>query len=190
MQRTYRRLVLRPPAGEAEVRAFAGSAGWELRREHREDRARLVPHELVFAAPGGETWINYVDDYIVGFPYLAVSGREPEAAIRQLRSALPVIPEEEIVAEATSADSADPARAVRRLGVVAPPEFDARYFDAFARAFGHPDPEVRIAAVWASSYPGWSQLKPLLERLRREDPSRKVRREADNMYGAFADQGV
>lgn len=191
MEGSFKRLVLKPPADFAAAARHLNTTSWTLDDLVKEDRARMVPRESVYVSSDEKSAVHVVDDFVAGFPYLALRGPLAEPTARLLPKKVPIYSDAELLAWVEGADTPESlADGIRRLGVAAPPAHEPRIFAAFERAFTHADPRARVAAVQACAYPSWPEFKPVLERLVRDDPDATVRAEATLMLEAFAEQGA
>jgi hypothetical protein len=82
------------------------------------------------------------------------------------------------------------ARAVMRLGLGSPIDFDQRFYERLERVARNSEPIVREVAIAATTYPAWHQLLPLLTALAQSDPVQRVRDRAADMLDYYDRAGV
>jgi len=196
MKRSFKRLILKEISDqnqsyEDQLHDLAWKNDWLLWGQKEADHENQIPFELTWITSDEETGIHYIEDYVVGFPYLVIDGKDLEETVYSIQSSFDVYSTEEILQWVeTAANPEEQAKAVFHLGVVAPQEFDSRFFDVFQRVFLNPNPEVRMAAIKASAYMGWREFREILEHLKSTDPDEKVRAKADVMLQAFDSQDI
>ena len=81
-------------------------------------------------------------------------------------------------------------RAIIRMGLGAPVEFDERFLKRIVNVANHPEFMVRKVAVIATMYPAWPQFRPFLVTISKNDPSEVVRATAAEILGSYDRVGV
>ena len=79
--------------------------------------------------------------------------------------------------------------AVLRVALAAGPEFDAEFFRALTETAQDPDPFVRNAAAWSTTYLEWPQSLDLLREMESRDPDERVRQSARGLLDDFQRSG-
>ena len=163
---------------------------WLMWERALEDRDQQIPYRLTWVTPDEQTGIHYIEDYIVGFPYVVIDGKDIEKAAEAIKSHFEIYSPSEIfqIIENTSTTVPEKIEAVLRLGVAAPQEFDPEFFRVFQIAFNDPAPTVRSAALQAWTYVGWKEFVPILEKIKIEDPNETIRSEAELMLKIYKNQ--
>ena len=81
-------------------------------------------------------------------------------------------------------------RAIIRLGLGAPPEFDQEVFDRIYSATTRAEHMVREVAVAAMMYPAWKQFRPVLRSIAQNDNAENVRARAAFVLAIYDKAGV
>lgn len=147
------------------------------------------PMEIIYNVRGERTFLHYIDDLFLGYPYIAVSGENASELAEAVAEKVRIITAEDVHrAFATPPSDTD---SMRRLlaatALTAPEKADARYLEYLQTGFTHPSPEVRRAAVVAVGYIGWRELAEPLQNLAENDPDADVRRDARAMHAALTE---
>ena len=79
----------------------------------------------------------------------------------------------------------DPVLGLYVAALIAPAYADAEILSWIAEAMRHPNAEVRRAACFAATYPGWREFEPLLVRAAESDPAAEVRQFASRTLDAL-----
>ncbi len=171
MKRT--RLVLTQKTTEEDVAAIAGALGLSL-FAFRPDGGHT--YERIFATPDQTSALTYVEDRALGLRYIALTGPASAAIEDVLRRNVPLITPELVHPLFQHAQSREEwITAITHGAAVSNSDFDLAMFAAFEKVLRHPEIDVRKAAVFATSYPGWKEFQPLLQELSETDPSPDVR---------------
>jgi len=145
------------------------------------------PTETIYNVPGEATFLHYVDDALLGFPYVAVSGENAAALARWIVGQIETVSLDALT-EAFASPPSDPSALRRLLGhafLLAPECFDAAFDEYFRVGFDHLDPGVRRQAIVGVGYVGWPELTAPLRTLAEQDPDADVRRDARAMLTAL-----
>ena len=119
--------------------------------------------------------VYYIDDHLIGVPYLIVRGPDSERALEDVMETLPSHTLDPAIMNALAArESEDKKTAIRRIGVLSgAAEPDPAVLALFDAAFIDPDPEVRRARDRRRHLPGLAGVRAALG-----DPRRARRRRA------------
>lgn len=160
---------------------------WLLWERAFEDREKQIPYRLTWVTPDEKTGIHYIEDYIVGFPYIVIDGKDIDKAAEAICSHFEIFSPSELFEIVENPDSTNPDKveAVVRMGVAAPQEFDPEFFTVFQIAFNAPAPTVRSAALQAWTYCGWEEIIPLVKKMKTSDPDERVRLEAEELLKVY-----
>lgn len=188
-----RSLILRTRPGEPQAQTFADRIGWPYRGEIPADPDRGIPYEVQWQAGPGLT-LHYLEDDISESSGVAVTGDDPQAAEALARLAenfLDIYSHDDLLGAAAQPGRADErARALVRAGAGAPRTFDDRLFSLLERSFTDPEPAVREAAAWATTYVPHPQYRALLAGVVRGDPERRLRDLARQLMEGFDAEGI
>lgn len=169
---------------ERDVDAAAWNQDWSLVRTIQ--ATENIPHEIIWQASVENIKIHYIEDFHLGLAYLVLHG-ENLNSVAHIRSTLPSYAEDDVfrmLAEPRD-DPENLVKALHYLGLIAPSQFDPKFFALLKFALLHPDSRVRSAIVTAIGYIGWSAFKPLLESLQKSDPDPEVWQDAEVMLSGF-----
>lgn len=171
---TITRLVLTHQANRDRVRRIADEAGLDL--VHEVPAAHPQPYELVYSTPWEGVSLHYQEDTLIGVPYLLLAGDVDEVVVETVRKIFPVESVETLVLKAYSAASAnEKIDIVYRVGAACGPSVHEGALLVFRACFVDPDPSVREAAAYATTYVGWREFVAPLGVLAAEDPAPQVR---------------
>jgi hypothetical protein len=171
------RVTLAPATGRTEFEQYAFGHGWRL--HDRVERSEMAPFEEIWLLPGDRGAVHYIEDHLLGVPYAVVTGGDEEAVAADITSGVATISLEQALEMVRWAKTSDERiDAVSFLAAAAPVEADPDAVEAFAALFRDPEPDVRQAAVFASSYPSWRELDEALEQMQRVDPEARLREAA------------
>jgi hypothetical protein len=169
--------VVHPERTREDFEAVAAQLGLVQHRVTPGDERRA--YEQVWATPDQATAVHYLEDPLVGLPYLSLRGGDLQHYITAFVRHLEVLDGEDALEMAEGAlQPGTQVEAIAHLAVTFP-EYDPRAFSLFwGYATRAPDPVVREAAVNNMAYHAWPEFIPLLERIVAEDPEENVRRRA------------
>ena len=170
---------------------FSLDRDWLLWGRQKEDKDRMIPYSVTWLYSDEQTKIQYVEDYIAGFPYLIVDGQEVEAASEVIKSHFDIYSPAEIVQQAqTARTEKEQIDAIFRLALIAPQEFDSKFFELFQIGLNHPSPKVRAKALKACAYTEWREFIPHVDKIINQDSDKMVRNKAEIILKAYESQGV
>lgn len=143
-------------------------------------------------APAAGLWLSMVEDITTRACVLIAFGDDGEQVAdlaHRMSVFTPVLSRAEVVAGPGAEDPQERIPAVVRVALAAEPEFDAELFQALTAAAQDPDPFVRNAAAWATTYLEWPQSLDLLRELASRDPDERVRQSARDLLNDFEGGG-
>lgn len=180
------RMILREEATEEDVQGLARGLSMTKIRDVSSPERQTIVREITWEANSGIR-LHYAADYLSASRIISVEGDDDqhfrrfiEVVVTQLRPWIL----DELIAQVDSCPADEPralARAVIRLGVGAPNEYNGEIFDRIAAAMHSPDAWVRKAAIWATMYSQWPQFLPLLEDIANTDVDEAIRNDARRM---------
>lgn len=180
MSDEIRRIALQESVTQKEVTA----AGWRLNWLWQDvfPRSQNNPHEIKWVTRDKQTSIHYMEDFLIEVNYILAKGKDANEVIEQVRASLATYSEDDVRVMWEQATSPkQKVRAIYFAAIAAPQKYDPESFRFFERAFTDPDGEVRMAAIVASGYLGWPELKEILQQLTEGDPDADVRKNAQLM---------
>lgn|SRR5262245_99456 len=178
------RLLLTSATSEIDVARIAGLLHCSLHYLRPENP---TAHERIWITEDQSTFLSYLEDRAIGLRYLSLQGKDSEELAEKIKQMIPVVPLDTVYKMLEEAKSRDEWIAgIYHAAAVSSEELDSRLLNYFEKAMAHPEPDVRKAAVFAASYPGWRELRDPLEKLRDHDPDPTVRTMADMTLNALA----
>lgn len=180
---------MRDPDDRLRVEEFAQREGWPrvARDTAADDDFRDVSW---YPADGGSVVLT---EFLgIGESAVAVNSDDASRAVdllNRLEEAVDTYRLDELLAAVGADDPGDRADAILRLGLGAPRDPDPRFVTAIISAMADPDPVVRDAAVWASSYVPFAAYRNPLRGLR-DDEDEDVREAATVLLESFDETGV
>jgi hypothetical protein len=185
--------VLRVPNAANEVARYASAFRFPFEHEIAPDPAKDVARHLTWRITS-QVLLHYSEDLETGLPYIYVTTSLVDLGLGYMRHAeqhLPVYSWDELVAGADGQWApADRARALLRLALGAPREYDPALANRIFRAGRDADQGVRFAALYATSYTPDPKYRPFLRDLAANDPSPEIREDATYMLETFDEIGV
>ncbi|MER6012900.1 HEAT repeat domain-containing protein [Streptomyces bluensis] len=186
------RMVLRPPGGRESAETVTSAGEWQLVETNQGEESAAY---MVFRtwAPARGLWLSYLEDLTTQAAVLIAFG-EDGAQVADLAHRMsvfvPVMSRGEVVAgPATAKDPQERIPAVVRVALAAERDFDAELFEVLAAAAHDPDPYVRNAAAWSTTYLEWPKSLDLLRELASRDPDEHVRQSARDLLNDFEGGG-
>ena len=186
------RMVVRPPAGRASVEMVTSAGEWQLVETNEgEESAAYMVFRTWAPAPG--LWLSLTEDTTTQACVLIAYGDDGEQVAdlaHRMSVFVPVMTREEVVAGPGAAkDPQVKIPAVLRVALAAMPEFDAAIFQVLTDAAQDPDPFVRNAAAWSTTYLEWPQSLDMLREMASQDPDERVRNSARDLLDDFQGGG-
>ncbi len=178
-------LVIKEGTKEKFLRIFQKN-DWLLTGE--EQRTDEKPYEIIWRTDDSKSTVHYIQDHIMERNYFIIKGEN----IAQVKDDILdmfsryLYTEDEIFEMWKKAKSQEEKiRAIYYVGVAAPSEPDSRLLNIFKEAFGDPDSEVRLAAVWAVSYVDWHEVQKLVKDASISDSNEEVRDTAATLMKSY-----
>ncbi|MER7379716.1 HEAT repeat domain-containing protein [Streptomyces lanatus] len=140
-------------------------------------------------SPASALWLSLVEDMTTKACVLIAFGADGEQVAdlaHRMSVFVPVMSREEVLAGPDMAE--DPQGripAILRVALAAGPEFDAGLFRILTETAQDPDPFVRNATAWSTTYLEWPQSLDLLRELASQDPDERVRQSARDLLNDF-----
>jgi len=188
-----RNLVLRTFPGKGIVEEYADSQGWQIMGFNEADGKRGQPYQVLWYIEQA-TVIYLTEDEIARTSYATINSGSLELAKRyaaEARLGLNAWADTELLQEFDNAQEAQRVgRALLRLGIAAPEEFDNEFFSRISEGFSNPDLRVRNVAIWACTYSPWPQYRSRLEQIAETDSAEELRERALLTLEAFDKGGV
>jgi hypothetical protein len=181
--------VRRIPIAESVEKDDVVQAAYELNLDinNRIEGSETRPKETIYNVRGKPTFLHYIEDTFLGFPYIAVSGENANELAERVAKHIQLVSREDLV-RGFAASPSDPVALKRLLGhafLLAPTQFDPKFDAYFHAGFTNKSPEVRRLAVVGVGYVGWPELAKPLRDLAENDPDADVRRDARAMLNAL-----
>jgi hypothetical protein len=185
MMRNLRRIPIGPEVTRDNVALAAYLLNLDINNFVEPGESR--PLEIIYNVRGEETYLHYLDDLYLGFPYIAVSGEHPDELAARVAKHIELISTDRLASQlaALPADEAEVQRLLGWAALLAPPRFDVQFEEYLHAGFTHPSPAVRRYAVVAVGYIGWAELASPLRTLAENDSDPDVRRDARAMWNAL-----
>lgn len=180
-------MVLDGPT-RSEFAKVAADLGF-MRHNVWEPAAPREVYEEVWATPDQTRALNYVEDPVLGMPFVRIRGNNLYKLAGDVTRKLSVFSPEELIERAyREKDHNEQVNNLYRLAITFP-KYDQAVFEIFEGfATRAPNPLLRRAALDAMTYRGWPEFRPVLERVSREDGVEEVRRHANELLTAWDDR--
>lgn len=186
-------MVLRESVIERDVWHLANELKMTKIREVSAPDRQTIVREIAWEAGRGVR-LYYAVDYLSACFFIVIEGYSIECNDdyeyfrRLVMVAIEVLYPwsldkllEEVDSYSPPANPRDLARAVIRLGVGAPNDYNDEVFTRISHAMRSPEAWVRKAAIWATAYLRWPQFLPLLSQVADSDADPQLRSEARRM---------
>ncbi|HAG81754.1 MAG TPA: hypothetical protein DCL61_11445 [Cyanobacteria bacterium UBA12227] len=174
------RVVLQESVSEADIDSAAWDNEWSLVKTIKGDEN--TPHEVIYRTEDEQAFIHYIEDFYIDMAYLVVRSDEPEKAIEEICSYLPIYDKGEIFEMLKKATKPEEfIQGIYYAGLISPQQYDAEFFELFKQVLSNQDPGVRLAVITAIGYAGWPEFKEILESLIITDSDPEVRQDAEDM---------
>ena len=184
----FSRISLKKNVTIKDIHKLVWYSNWELYKII--PASEESPFERVWFTPDKQTSIHYIEDDIIGINYLVVDGNNQTKIISEILNSLDTFEKYEILdflqKEINSEEEDEYINAVYHLGIIATPDkYEQELFELFEKVFSHPNTEVRHAAIMATHYAGWFELKVPLEKIKNTDPDVNIREFANSALYAL-----
>ena len=185
---TYKRLSLREGTGRDFIEMVAGAGSWKLVGHNAgEDNASYMCTRTWGVLAG--LWVSYLEDITTGASALVVFGESEQDVQELIQRITPIIQpytKHEMISLARGEGSVqDRIRAILRVAVAAGEDFDPESFEIISGAARDPDPNIRNAAAWSTTYVFWPQALKMLRDMAANDPDERVRQSARGLLADF-----
>ena len=176
-----KRIALKENVTRDEFREEAFYLGWRL--WCIKDSTEHTLYERDYIKHGGETSIQYTEDFFIETAYISTKGEEVDVVAEETKSTFDCYSWQEILDEyTTSKDIKRKIKLIHLAGVTAPyGESDPEYQKFFDDRLKDRDPQIRKAVILAMAYMSWQEWKEVLNGLQKEDPDLGVRESALKM---------
>lgn len=160
----WTRLVTRDEDRQDAIERVASEQYWIL--DEVVQRSAERPFEMVWITEDEEVSIHFVDDFVLGLPYVLVRGEHKDEVVALLHDELDTVDRAEVLDRGLAAKSDDDlVMAVYLVAASASSSFDPELFEVVARAASADAPPARAAAAVALGYVEWPEGEEVLERL-------------------------
>ncbi|MER6812725.1 hypothetical protein ABT299_25975 [Spirillospora sp. NPDC000708] len=188
MEMTYaaRRMLLRQETSRNDVLRYAAAMGWAKTGEEGA-LEQSQTYRLVFSVVPG-TAVRYVEDFTSRQRYLYVSSNTDWVAERLatlIDDDLSPWPLSDLVAACDHSRDLEHGRALMRLGVAAPYEYNPEVFARLDAGMQHPDPRVRRLSLWATTYSPWPQYLARICAIAQADPEPALQERAETILAVL-----
>lgn len=186
-----RRMLMRSQSSREHVYRYLVEMGWSMVLEEG-DASRRENYRADFrVAPG--TLFHYVEDFVSRQSYFYVSS-VTELGVERLATLvdddLDPFGLSELLEISDNARGLEHGRAIVKLGVAAPHEFDEQVFARIDSGMRNEDLRVRRLSLWATVYSPWPQYLPQIRFISEHDPDDGIRGRAMDILEVFESQGV
>jgi hypothetical protein len=169
-------VVLREKVKFDEAARFGEERGWKIDKKSVKEAAvaeEVREYRWRAGKPNQVTFMMRAADRL---DYYVLAGPDSAELADAVRARFPSYSEGDILSALASADSGgDWEAAFEMVDAAEFRDYLEPVYQAFEAGFRHPDSVVRLVAVRAAGVLRWRQLRPLLERVRDDDPSDRVR---------------
>ncbi|MTJ10966.1 MULTISPECIES: HEAT repeat domain-containing protein [unclassified Anabaena] len=171
---------------------FTWENNWLLWGRQEQDIENQLPFELTWITSDQQTGLHYIEDYVVGFPYLVIKGKDMEKTLLELQEyEIHFYSLEEIIDCVKIATTIEEMKtAILHLGVAITQPYDSELFDILCQTLEHSSPIIRNVVIQAIAYIGWTEFKPILEKIYQNDLDDKVRNKAYILLESFEIVGI
>ncbi|WP_369387698.1 hypothetical protein AB5J72_08835 [Streptomyces sp. CG1] len=183
-------MILKDWATEERVMQLAAGLDLEVVKDSSPDVELGIVRHVTWRVVEGLI-LEYAVDSRSRTSFLAVGG-SPAEGVREIERSIEKNLEPWTLRELLSAvdrvsGAGDLTQALLRAGVGSPHDFDKRFFKRIKAAFGHPDPRVRYAGLWATAYSRWSEFRDLIAEMAESDDVDDLRRDARVILRYYAE---
>ncbi len=186
---TTRRVVFVDHPALPEVLGYGHEHGWKLIEEIPAGATKHAPRELVFKAGQASLEVHLCEDEITQNSYAFVVGATKnvsESLIRMIERDLASWSLSQLLEEVDRGSGFDElGRALIRLALGAPHEFDRAVYNRVRDGLQHPDERLRDLSIWVTSYTPWPEYRTLLRDVASDDDNERIRARAARMLDSF-----
>lgn len=180
------RLIPAKPEGPPEFLDIADAEQWQYLRRVRGQPGDQIVKEHVFRPNRKQATVHEVTDGSCKVVYFLIRGESQEEITeitQTIQKRMRILTEDELwsrrAAALTQSDSDEKIRTISQLALVAPIEFNEKYFHAIEQSLLAPEAEVRYGTLKAAGYVSWHEFLPVLKQISKSDPEEKVRNFAE-----------
>lgn len=189
-----RRVVFRDCPAEDDVIEFAVENGWIIARRIPEDQSSRTMGEIIWEVDD-EARVSYVEEYYSGGCFVVAFASDPNVAqsiASIVEEALDAYSVDELIATVDNSPGRGPqfARAIMRLAIGAPLEYDESVFSRLLIGLKSPVAMDRNITMTATMFTEWPEVLPVLRQAAMTDEDQQVRRQAEDVLSAFANAGI
>lgn len=186
MKASWVRTALKDNLSKSDFDQAAWKHGWLWYSDI--PRAEDRPFESIRTTRSSKTIIHYFDDHLIDVRYIIIddSGEEAQKVHQEICNSLDTYNYEDVERLLMNAtNSEEYIRAIYRIAVAAPPQFQPHYFKLFEQVLNNPDAKVRDAGIFAIGYAGWPEFRNILEQIKATDTDATVRESAAIMLDGY-----
>ena len=155
---------------------YMRSNGWRLEATDKTGREGSQSIEEVWLNPTQTIAVHYLDNPRMMARSLWIRGYDIWPVVSDLSACFTGGPPEELLQNVADAQTVrELVKAIFRVAVVYKDAFDQTVFDMLSYYANDEDTPVRRAVVQALVYTEWSESRPLLEKIAKDDPVPDVR---------------
>jgi hypothetical protein len=179
------RIVLKESVSNDDIDRLAWQQNWEL--YDLLPRTEKAPLTKIWITPDEQTGIHYIEDFYISVRYLLLRGNDIEKIAEKIQASLDTYSLEELHQKVGEVkDKNECIAVILRLGAATTQNYDPRIFQDFKTLMSHPHPDVREAAMFATTYAGWREFREALQHLKEHDPEPTVRKFARTTLESLA----
>ncbi|PUB31834.1 hypothetical protein C8K30_101351 [Promicromonospora sp. AC04] len=191
---TTRRVVFVDHPALHEIVVYGREREWQLIAEIPAGVTKNAPREFVFEAGKASLEVHFCEDEVTQNSYAFVVGATrnvAESLITMIERDLDSWSRAQLLEEMDRGAGFDETgRALIRLALSAPLEFDQPVYDRVRDGLQHSDERLRDLSIWATSYTPWPEYRALLRDVAAHDDSERIRDRAARMLDSFDFAGV
>jgi len=185
-------MVLRRCPAQEEINRYAAANNWARIADSTTDSAK-PRREIVWKIAPATTLLYVEDDMspncfvVVGSGTASMANSAANRVYEELR---PWSLQDLTHQVDESRNPLAFGRALTRLGIAAPHDFDPGVYDRMVNGLRHADERVRDMSIWATTYSPWPEYRPVLADIAAHDEVDKLRERAQLVLDAMDATGV
>ncbi|MFJ2203299.1 HEAT repeat domain-containing protein [Streptomyces violaceusniger] len=184
----YNRMVLREEISRDVIVGLASKGLWPSLEDNENDESASYMYYRLWGVAQG-LWASLTEDLTTQVKVFTVFG-EDSADVVELSRRVTIILQPYSRQELTrppqfGADKHERIRTAMRAALAAGDEYDGELYAVISAAAQAPDPDVRNAAAWATTYVSWPQVLELLRNMAANDSDARVREGAQALLNDF-----
>jgi hypothetical protein len=182
----HERLIFKTPGVYEAFSKLATRNGLELTDEVCKGKTSPLAFQEVRANIDETVNVQYIEDGLAQLSYIQIVGPKSDLYTRLFKDRFSFFSKDELFSRWDAASAIDDKiDAIVRLGVISYDQPPEPYMSRIRQAFEDADPAVRDAGLVAFSYNPWEPMKPVLKKLRDEDPDIGVQKRARLLLEAW-----